>query len=305
MARDWRERDHPRNPHTGEFVEKTGGVAWAQRIAGEIGRRIGREPITPANPPGHGWDLGEADPDTGIPFDDPSVTGRRGLQGLQPSGASWRGKPITPANPPGHGWDLGEMDPDTGLPFDDPSVQRVQMERLGNRFSSTPRATKVDEAAKAVRDPSFDYNGIVSYLDDAALSSRELDEVGQRMGINVTGHRRDEDKARAIADHVSSDILQGLRPVGGTDMPDGYEFDAGWAATNRGALMSGRYEVFIGDDWDIPQMIIRLPQGVVRVIGHNGGVLMRPGDIGNVRRVESDAPLDPEIAEFWRSRRPQ
>lgn len=30
MSRDWDEREHPRNPHTGEFVDKAGG--WVYHI---------------------------------------------------------------------------------------------------------------------------------------------------------------------------------------------------------------------------------------------------------------------------------
>lgn len=37
MARDWNEREHPRNPEDGQFVDKVGGGGWARRLSDMIG----------------------------------------------------------------------------------------------------------------------------------------------------------------------------------------------------------------------------------------------------------------------------
>lgn len=44
MVREWNEGDHPRNPDSGEFVDKVGGGGWAQRLASMIGRGRTRTP---------------------------------------------------------------------------------------------------------------------------------------------------------------------------------------------------------------------------------------------------------------------
>lgn len=36
MNKKWNEREHPRNPHTGEFVEKSGGGGWAQGVVSAL-----------------------------------------------------------------------------------------------------------------------------------------------------------------------------------------------------------------------------------------------------------------------------
>jgi len=41
MARDWHEKDHPRNPEDGQFVDKASAGRWASRISDAIGRMRG------------------------------------------------------------------------------------------------------------------------------------------------------------------------------------------------------------------------------------------------------------------------
>lgn len=46
---EWDERDHPRNPEDGKFVDKTGGSGWARKIAEMIGNGPARTPaVDPA-----------------------------------------------------------------------------------------------------------------------------------------------------------------------------------------------------------------------------------------------------------------
>lgn len=46
---DWNERDHPRNPDDGKFVDKVGGGGWAGKLAGMIGGGPARTPaVDPA-----------------------------------------------------------------------------------------------------------------------------------------------------------------------------------------------------------------------------------------------------------------
>lgn len=44
MARDWNEREHPRNPEDGKFVDRVGSGGWARRISDSIGQGRGEHP---------------------------------------------------------------------------------------------------------------------------------------------------------------------------------------------------------------------------------------------------------------------
>lgn len=231
MAR-WSERDHPRNPKDGRFIERGGGLAaWAGRISDLIGRRRGG---------------GE--------------------------------HPHVPE-------DVAEHAP----PVSHVGGRSAEMERVGLGAPSGIREHRVRASVDRLRGEG-DYGTVVRHLDEAALTRAELDAVGHRLGVDMSGTlNRDEAKALHIARMLSAggggaDLnLQGLKPVGMPDMPDGYEFDATWAASHRDALASGHYEVFMGGDWDVPQLVVRMPGGVVRIVGQSGSTILRPGDTGNVR----------------------
>lgn len=46
----WNERDHPRNPEDGKFVDRVGSGGWAQRISDSIGQGRGGPESTEDNP---------------------------------------------------------------------------------------------------------------------------------------------------------------------------------------------------------------------------------------------------------------